>query len=271
MGESKASRQGLATLEEMAATDPLILVTNDDGIDAPGIRALESALAPLGRIRTVAPLMEQSAASRRITLRRPLRYEQKGEGRFGVDGTPTDSVMMAITLLLEELPALVVSGINAGPNLGENIYYSGTVAAAAEGSKYGIPAIAVSVNQRTAIDFGPSARIAAALSKRVLSQGLQAGIVLNVNVPAGEATRVAVTHQCRKISRNLMIEARDPYDRKYYWMHEEVPVEAATDGSDYAAVHQGLVSITPLHFDHTAHGQIEVLRRDLLGLDWRSP
>ena len=254
----------------MSAPQPLILITNDDGIDAPGIRALEGALAPLGRIRTVAPLMEQSAASRRITLRRPLRYEQQGEGRFGVEGTPTDSVMMAITLLLEELPALVVAGINAGPNLGENIYYSGTVAAAAEGSKYGIPAIAVSVNQRSAIDFGPSARVGAALSKRVLSMGLPEGVVLNVNVPAGEAEGVAVTHQCRKISRNLMIETRDPYGRKYYWMHEEVPVEAATDGSDYAAVHQGLLSITPLHFDHTAYAHIEALRRDLHELDLRA-
>lgn len=253
----------------MTAPDPLILITNDDGIEAPGIRALERALAPLGRIRTVAPLVQQSAASRRITLRTPLRYEHKGEGRFGVEGTPTDSVMMAITLLLDELPALVVSGVNAGPNLGENIFYSGTVAAAAEGSKYGIPAIAVSVNQRTAIDFEPSARIAAALSKRVLTEGLAPGIVLNVNVPEGEAAGVAVTHQCRKISRNLMIEGRDPYDRKYYWMHEEVPLEAATDGSDYAAVHQGLLSITPLHFDHTAHAQIEVLRRDLREFDWR--
>lgn len=251
----------------MTAPDPLILITNDDGINAPGLRALESTLAPLGRIRTVAPLMEQSAASRRITLRRPLRYERKGEGRFGVDGTPADSVMMALTLLLEETPALVVAGVNAGPNLGENIYYSGTVAGAAEGSKYGIPAMAVSVNQRSSIDFGPSARIAAALAKRVLAAGLPKGIALNVNVPAGEAAGVAVTHQCRKISRNLMIEARDPHDRKYYWRHEEVPVEAASDGSDYAAVHQGLLSITPLQFDHTAHGHIEGLRRDLCEFD----
>jgi 5'-nucleotidase len=164
---------------------------------------------------------------------------------------------------------LVVAGINAGPNLGENIYYSGTVAGAAEGSKYGIPAMAVSVNQRSSIDFGPSARIAAALSKRVLAEGLPKGIALNVNVPAGEASGVAVTHQCRKISRNLMIEARDPYERKYYWMHEEVPVEAASDGSDYAAVHQGLLSITPLHFDHTAYGYVEALRRDFCEFDPR--
>ena len=114
---------------------PLILVTNDDGIDAPGIRALEQSLAPLGRIRTAAPLAEQSASSRRITLRRPIRYVDLGDGRYGIDGTPCDCVMMAVTLLLDQRPSLVVSGINPGPNLGENIYYSGTVAAAAEGAQ----------------------------------------------------------------------------------------------------------------------------------------
>ncbi len=254
----------------MPAPGPLILVTNDDGIEADGIHVLESALSPLGRIRTVAPLTEQSAASRRITLRRPLRFERKGEHRYGVDGTPADSVMMALARLLEERPAIVVSGINAGPNLGENIFYSGTVAAAAEGAKHGIPAIAVSVNQRQSVDYGSSARIAAALAQRVLAEGMPSGIVLNVNVPACLPSGVAVTHQCRKISRNLMVEARDPYGREYYWMHEEVPVEAATDGSDYAAVQQGLVSVTPLHFDHTAHAEIEGLRRGLCGFDPRS-
>ena len=251
----------------MPVSDPLILITNDDGIDSPGIRALEQSLAPLGRLRTVAPLTEQSAASRRITLRRPLRYESKGSGRYGVEGTPADSVMMAITLLLDERPDLVIAGINNGPNLGENIFYSGTVAAAAEGAKYGIPAIAISVNQRVGIDYGPSARIAARLARKVLERGLPEGVVLNVNAPKGEAAGVAVTHQCRKISRNVMVETRDPYGRAYYWMHEEVPFEDAMDGSDYAAVHRGLLSITPLHFDHTAHGQIEQMRQEFLGFD----
>ena len=252
---------------QVPATVPLILITNDDGIDSPGIRALERSLAPLGRIRTAAPLTEQSAASRRITLRRPLRYERKGNQRFGIDGAPCDCVMMAITLLLEERPALVVSGINNGPNLGENIYYSGTVAAAAEAAKYGIPAMAVSVDQRVDIDFEPVARIAAELASRVLADGLPPGIVLNVNLPAGAVAGVAVTHQCRKISRNLMVETRDPWDRPYYWMHEEVPLEAAEDGSDYAAIRDGYLSITPLHFDHTAHAEIEGLRRDFSEFD----
>ncbi len=251
----------------MSDSPPLILVTNDDGIDAPGIRALEQVLGPLGRIYTAAPLVEQSASSRRITLRRPIRFEQRGAARYGIDGTPADCVMMALTHLLDERPALVVSGVNSGPNLGENIYYSGTVAAAAEGAKHGIPAMAVSVNQRTDIDYGPPARIAAALAARVLRNGLTPGLVLNVNVPVGAIGGVAVTHQSRKISRNLMVETRDAWDRPYYWMHEEVSLAAAEEGSDYAAVREGQVSITPLHFDHTAHHVVDALRRDFGSFD----
>lgn len=246
---------------------PLILITNDDGVDAPGIEALEGSLASVGRICTAAPLSEQSATSRRITLRRPLRYERLGEARYGIDGTPCDSVMMAITLLLDETPDLVVSGINNGPNLGENVYYSGTVAAAAEGAKYGIPAIAVSVNQRADIDYGPSARIAAGLACRVLADGLSPGVVLNVNVPAGEIRGLEVTHQCRKISRNVMVETRDPWQRPYYWMHEIVPLAEAEDGSDYAAIRDGRLSVTPLQFDHTARGEMGRLRRGLAGFE----
>lgn len=249
------------------ASKPLILVSNDDGIDAPGLRALERALGPIGRVCTAAPVAEQSASSRRITLRRPIRYEQRGVLRYGVHGTPCDSVMMAVTLLLKETPDLVVCGINSGPNLGENIYYSGTVAAAAEGAKYGVPAIAVSVNQRTNIEYEPAARIAAGLARKVLREGLPAGIVLNVNVPAGKINGVSVTRQCRKISRNVMVETRDPWDRPYFWMHEIVPLDQAEDGSDYAAVREGRLSITPLHFDHTAHPAVAGLAKDYLAFD----
>ena len=246
---------------------PLILISNDDGIDAPGLRALERALCPVGCVCIAAPVAEQSASSRRITLSRPIRYEQRGALRYGVHGTPCDSVMMAVTLLLKETPDLVVSGINSGPNLGENIYYSGTVAAAAEGAKYGIPAIAVSVNQRTDIEYEPAARIAAGLARKVLREGLPAGIVLNVNVPGGKIHGVSVTRQCRKISRNFMLETRDPWDRPYFWMHEVVPLDRAEDGSDYAAVREGRLSITPLHFDHTAHSAVAGLARDYRAFD----
>ena len=247
--------------------EPLILITNDDGIDAPGIVALEGELASVGRTRTAAPLTEQSATSRRITLRRPIRYEARGEGRYGIDGTPSDCVMMALTLLMDERPALVVSGINNGPNLGENIYYSGTVAGAAEGAKYGIPAMAVSVDQRTDINYGPPARIAAALAKRVLENGLPRGVALNINVPSGRISGLSVTRQCRKISRNLMVETRDPWDRPYFWMHEEVPLEEAEPGSDYAAIRDGRISITPLRFEMTAEDALEALREGMAAFD----
>ena len=239
---------------------PRILVTNDDGIQAPGLHALEATLARVGEVYTVAPLHEQSASSRRITLRKPFRYQPAGARRYGVDGTPADCAMMALTLLLDFRPDLVVSGINNGPNLGENVYYSGTVAGAAEGAKYGIPAIAMSVNQRVDIDYGPAADFAAKLAAQVIEKGLAAGIALNVNVPCPSYDGVEITHQSRKISRNLMVETRDPYGRPYYWMHEEVPLADAEPGSDYAAVRDGKVSITPLRFDHTAWDLMDTLK-----------
>lgn len=240
---------------------PRILITNDDGISAPGIHALEASLARIGEVYTVAPLYEQSAASRHITLRKPFRYEMHGKNRYAVDGTPADCGMMALTLLLDFKPDLVVSGINNGPNLGENVYYSGTVAGAAEGAKYGIPAIAMSVNQRVDIDYGPAADFAMKIALQTLEHGLPAGIALNVNVPHPSYQGVAITRQSGRLSRNLMIETQDPYGRPYYWMHEEIPVHDAEPGSDYAAVRDGKVSITPLRFDHTAHDLIEGLRR----------
>lgn len=250
----------------MAPSEPLVLLTNDDGLDAPGLGALERSLAALGRVFTVAPLTEQSAASRRITVRRPLRYRRAGGRRVGVDGTPSDAVMMAVTLILERKPDLLVSGINSGPNLGENVFYSGTVAAAAEGAKYGIPSMAVSVDCRKEIDYVPAARFAAVLAERLLRDGLEPGIVLNVNVPEGEPAGVEVTHQCRKVSRTLMIETHDPWERPCYWMHEEVPLREAEPGSDYAAIREGRVSITPLRFDPTAHEAMDGVRRSLAGL-----
>lgn len=239
---------------------PRILITNDDGIAAPGILALEAALARVGDVYTVAPMYEQSAASRRITLRRPLRFEMRGANRFAVEGTPADCGMMALTHLLDFRPDLVVSGINNGPNLGENVYYSGTVAGAAEGAKYGIPAIAMSVDQRVDIDYGPAADFAQRLAQQTLDDGLAPGIALNVNVPHPSYDGVRITHQSSKISRNLMVETQDPHGRVYHWMHEEIPLHDAEEGSDYAAVRDGKVSITPLRFDHTAYDVVADLK-----------
>jgi 5'/3'-nucleotidase len=237
-----------------------ILITNDDGIGAPGLAALERALAPLGEVYVSAPQSEHSGASRGITLRRPLRFHQVGERRFAVDGTPADSVMVALCLLLDFHPDLVVSGINNGPNLGENVFYSGTVAGAAEGAKHGIASIAVSVTERENLDFVPAAEFTAQLAQQVAARGLPAGVALNVNVPHPGYQGVEITRQCRKISRNVMIEGRDPRGKPYYWMDEQIPLASAEPGSDYAAVREGRISITPLRFDNTAEDLIESLR-----------
>jgi 5'-nucleotidase len=237
-----------------------ILITNDDGIGAPGLAALEQALARVGQVYVCAPQSEHSGASRGITLRRPLRFHAAGERRFAVDGTPADAVMVALCLLLDFHPDVVVSGINNGPNLGENVFYSGTVAGAAEGAKHGIPSIAVSVTERENLDFTPAAAFAAHLALQVVEKGLPPGVALNVNVPHPRYHGVEVTRQCSKISRNLMVEGRDPRGRPYYWMDEQIPLEHAEPGSDYAAVREGRISITPLRFDNTADDLIASLR-----------
>jgi len=237
-----------------------ILLTNDDGIGAPGLLALEETLADLGEVHVVAPLNEQSGTSRAITLRRPLRFVPKGPRRYAVEGTPADTVTMAVIQILDFTPDLVISGINSGPNLGENIYYSGTVAAAAEAAKYGIPAIALSVNARTNIDYRQTAELAPRIASKVLEDGLPPGVALNVNVPHPWDGAIEITRQSRKISSNLMIEVSDPSGRPYYWMHEEVPLTDAESGTDYAAIRDGKVSITPIRFDHTEEALIEPLR-----------
>ena len=229
-----------------------ILLTNDDGIHAPGLKALETEIAGVGELYIAAPHGEQSGTSRAITLRQPLRYSEIEPKHFAVEGTPTDSVMLALAHLLDFRPDLVISGINGGPNLGENIFYSGTVAGAAEGAKHGIPAIALSVAERVNIDYSAAARFGARLAQHVLAGGLPAGVALNVNVPHPSYDGIEITRQSPKISRNVMLGGQDPRGRPYFWMHEEVSPGSAEPGTDYAAVRDGKVSITPLRFDHTA-------------------
>ena len=238
---------------------PRILLTNDDGIGAPGLTALESAFSSAAEVYVAAPSSEQSATSRAITLRQPLRFHEQGPRRWAVDGTPADTVMMAVSRILDFRPEIVVSGINYGPNLGENIFYSGTVAAAAEAAKYGIPAIAVSVDARSGVDFAMPARFAVKLVRRILHDGLPRGVALNVNIPYPGHRGVAITRQSQKISRNLMVESRDPRGRAYYWMQEDEPLDDAEPGSDNAAVRDGMISVTPLRFDPTAFDLIAPL------------
>ncbi|HKP87094.1 MAG TPA: 5'/3'-nucleotidase SurE [Blastocatellia bacterium] len=229
-----------------------ILVTNDDGIHSTGIIALAEALEDLGDVVVVAPAHEMSAASHSLTLMRPLRIDKIDERHYSVDGTPTDCVTLAMShILKDDPPILVVSGINKGGNLGDDVTYSGTVAGALEASIYGLPGIAVSLVQRVNFDFGPAAEFARELARRVLGDGLPQGTLLNVNVPPGPIRGVQITKQGTKIIKPTIIEGTDPRQRKYYWIGEESLTWNEQEGTDYEALRRGLVSITPLRNDLT--------------------
>ncbi|MBJ94154.1 MAG: 5'/3'-nucleotidase SurE [Rickettsiales bacterium] len=245
-------------------TAPLILVTNDDGLDAPGIAALADAAAPLGEVWVVAPATEQSAMSHALTLHRPLRLSQHGERRYAVSGTPTDSVFFGVLNLLPRKPDLLLSGINRGPNLGEDVSYSGTVSAALEAAVMGIPALAFShVKPEQDSDYLDGAELARQLAGRVLEHGLPAGNYLNVNFPAvprGEIRGVRVCRLGKRYYEDSIVECRDPRGRPYFWIggsayrFDEIP------GTDCVAVHDGYASITALHTDPTDLAACDMLR-----------
>ncbi|MFN7133457.1 MAG: 5'/3'-nucleotidase SurE [Myxococcales bacterium] len=246
-----------------------ILLSNDDGIFAEGLRALYDALAPIAEVWVVAPDREQSASSHSITLHRPLRIRQQGERWFAVDGTPTDCVFVAVNhLMREHRPDVVCSGINHGANLGNDVIYSGTVAAAMEGALLGISSIAFSHVGRS-WDFPPRARFAAQLVNVVAENPLPRSTLLNVNFPPGPARGYAFTTLGKRSYGEAVIEKTDPRGRLYYWIggseasHEDIP------GSDCNAVFDdSLVSVTPLNLDFTDHPVLEVLRTwDVPGYD----
>ena len=246
---------------------PKILVTNDDGIHSAGIIALAKALEAVGDVVVVAPAYEMSAASHSLTLSRPLRIEKIDDRHFAIDGTPTDCVTLAMNHILKDsLPDLVVSGINKGGNLGDDVSYSGTVAGALEASIYGLPGIAFSLVQRVKFDFGPAAEYAAELARRVLGDGLPRGTLLNVNIPPGPIRGSAITRQGTKIIRPTVFEGTDPRQRKYYWIGEESLTWNEEEGSDYAALRKGLVSITPLRNDLTDYRALDEIK----SRDWDS-
>jgi 5'-nucleotidase len=231
-----------------------ILVTNDDGYRSEGIAALADALRPLGSVTIVAPVLEASAIGHALTLRRPLRLERIGDDVFAVDGTPTDCVNVAIAQVIRALPDLVVSGINKGWNLGDDVTYSGTIAGAFEGALLGVPSMAVSLQAIAgAYDFSPAARAAATLAEALLQRPLPARTFLNINVPAGRPKGYRVTVQAARNHITSVGERRDPKGRAYYWIEEGEDAWQPHDRSDYQAVHDGYVSVTPLHPDLTAH------------------
>lgn len=236
-----------------------ILITNDDGIHAPGLKALEEALVPLGDIIVVAPDGERSATSQSITIHSPLRVYAIDERHYAVSGTPADAVILALHQLMTSPAKLVVSGINPGGNLGENLIYSGTVAAALEATLHGVPAIAVSLASRRNLDFSVAAAFAAKLAVKVLREGLPPGVMLNVNVPRGETRGVRFTRQSRKITQNIIHEKHDPRGRPYYWQDESVALENVEPDSDYSAILAHEISITPLQVDRTDYPSLNHL------------
>jgi len=231
-----------------------ILVTNDDGYRSEGIKALADVLASFGDVTIVAPTTEASAIGHALTLRRPLRLEHIGDRMYAVDGTPTDCVNIAVTQIFKGLPDLVVSGINKGWNLGDDVTYSGTVAGALEAALLGVPGIAVSLRMtRGEYDFGPSAEAAASMAEALLRRPLPPRVLLNINVPSGQPNGFRVTVQAKRNHVTSVDVRHDPKGRPYFWIGEGQDDWEPHDQSDYQAVRDGYVSLTPLHPDLTAH------------------
>lgn len=253
----------------MPPSNPLILVTNDDGYDAPGLAELVRAVEGLGELVVVAPDREQSATAHSLTVARPLRVWQTGPGRYRVDGTPTDCVHLgAFSLTAGRKPDLLLSGINRGLNLGDDVTYSGTVAGALEGTLLRIPSLAISAakDERGEANYRIAARFARSLAERVLERGLPEGVFLNVNVPAGEPVGVRITRQGTRSYRAAVIERLDPSGRPYYWIASADTTPSGEPDGDHRAIEDGYISVTPLHANMTHASSLDALRSWGLGL-----
>lgn len=241
----------------------MILATNDDGVRSEGLRRLVRSLERLGEVYVVAPDREQSAASHSLTLHRPLRVEEVAPRFFAVDGTPTDCVNLAICGILPRRPDLVVSGINCGANLGDDITYSGTVSAAIEATLLGVKAIAASLAASPPYDFAAAAEFVGELAAYVLRTGLPPGTLLNVNIPAGDRTQLRefrLTKMGKRRYDDAVVEKIDPRGRKYYWIGGEELAFESEPGTDFAAISEGAISITPVHLDLTNYAALEQLK-----------
>lgn len=241
-----------------------ILCTNDDGYLSPGLRVLAEAAHEIGAVDVVAPDRERSASSHALTLHHPLRKRRAPDGATIIDGTPTDCVMLAVHELLGERPALCVSGVNAGPNMGEDVFYSGTVAAAMEAAIMGIPAVAVSFASRRVEEVEGWQGALAALLRQMVAQGIRKGEVLNVNlppVPPDETGGVRVTELGRRHYTDTVTRAPDPSGREYYWIGGTVSSWDDRPDSDFEAVSAGCISVTPLHPDLTNRPRMDAIRK----------
>lgn len=248
-----------------------ILIANDDGIASPGIQALAASLRKLDEVYVVAPDRERSAASHSLTLHRPLRIHERGDNAFAIDGTPTDCVLIGVHKILPKRPSLVVSGINHGANMGDDVTYSGTVSAALEAALMGIPAIAVSLVSHKKFDFSLAAQFSFDLAKAVLARPLPMGIYLNVNVPGDLVGFVpspdmnTLPYEITQLGKrdygsNLVIEKEDPRGRRYYWIGGNPDGFIKKPGTDCHAVLKHRISVSPLHADLTQYTFLEDLR-----------
>ena len=254
-----------------------ILITNDDGIDSDALPPLADALAKLGDVDVIVPERNWSGASHSITLFRPLRVRatklRSGHAAYMTDGSPTDCVRLAVLGFLKHRPDIVVSGINRGANMGDDITYSGTVAAAMEGLLSNIPSIAISIGAFGGdTDYGPAASFATLLARNILTRGLAPDTLLNVNVPPLPRDQIAgveVTRLGKRTYRDQLVERLDPYGNPYYWVGGPAVAGEAEDGTDVAAMAAGKISVTPITLDLTNHALLEELARWDWG--WTAP
>ncbi|OGW41366.1 MAG: 5'/3'-nucleotidase SurE [Nitrospirae bacterium RBG_13_39_12] len=245
---------------------PIILVTNDDGIHSPGLIALARAMRELGDVYIVAPDRERSAVSHSLTLHRPLKVEKLSEDVFSIDGTPTDCVILAISKLLPDRPALVASGINRGGNLGGDISYSGTVSGAIEGTILGIPSFAISLvtgDEPQPIHLESASAFATRIGRSILEKSLPPDTLLNINVPNADKSKILgirFTRQGKIVYNNAIQEIHDPRGKVHYWLGgSQLYVEREKD-TDVQAVSDSYISITPIHLDLTNYDALNLLR-----------
>lgn len=247
-----------------------LLLSNDDGYQAPGLISLAQSLAKIADITVVAPHIDRSAASNSLTLQLPLRAKQLKDNWYHVDGTPTDCVHLGITGLLSKEPDMVVSGINSGPNLGDDVIYSGTVAAAMEGRHLGYPAMAVSINSFDAKYFDTAAIVTRHLVNQIIHRSLSKDIILNVNVPDVPIDQIKGIQTTRLGNRHKSepaLEGQDPRGKKIFWVGAAGPEQDAGPGTDFFAVSENYVSVTPLHVDLTQYSAMESVSHWLTDLE----
>lgn len=238
-----------------------ILITNDDGIHSPGIKALQQALTPVGRTIIIAPDRDNSAVSHSLTMNRPLRVTKLEQDMYTIDGTPTDCVAVGLKKILPSQPDLLISGINSGGNLGDDISYSGTVSAAIEGTMYGIPSIAISAGGEPPLDFRAAMQVAHCMALKVLNNRLPKNTLLNINVPSSEHyNSIKVTRQGRRLWEDSIHETLDPRGNTHYWIGGGTPLTDSREDTDVYAFSSGNVSITPIQLDLTNHAGISYLK-----------